>query len=130
LAVITSGGLEARGLPRVGCRTPPPDPSRRESKPRLEIWDEHLLAGGGEIPLSPAEAREALRRGSVKVTADVRAKVFDVYCSRCRRPFTDVVGTACIVEPEILNGGPIATRAKRRKADESEDQIIDLDADW
>lgn len=117
MAVIN--GMARRGLPRTGRRTPLPEPRRRESLPRLEIWDDHLLVGGGEVPLDERQVREALRRGSVLISG-ARARVFEVYCARCRKAYEDATGTPCIVEPELLHGGPIATRNRRKKGDEED----------
>lgn len=90
----------------------PPKPTHQ---PRIEVYDDHVWVGGADVPLTEAEAREALRRGTVTIH-DTKATVHDVYCDNCRRPHTEVVGLPCIVDAELLRGGPIGIRKKRRRS--------------
>lgn len=68
------------------------------------------------MDLDDRRARRAFNRGTVRVPADTKVEVLDVYCAMCRRSYTDAADTPCSAaqSTEHLRGGPIGERAKRK----------------
>jgi hypothetical protein len=71
------------------------------------------------VVLATGQARQADRRGTIRIAKETKVEVLEVYCVQCRRPFEDVEGQSCIAAQsrEHLIGGPIGERKKRKTGD-------------
>lgn len=80
---------------------------------------DHIWVGATHVELSPNLAKQANRRGTVRVAADTKVDVLDVYCSQCRRPYDAVAGRPCPAAEnrDHLIGGPTGERKKRGRGD-------------
>lgn len=83
--------------------------------PRV-ISAQHQWVAATEVDLDERRARRARNRGTVRVAADTKVEVMEVYCAMCRRSFDDAADTPCSAaeSTEHLRGGPIGERAKRK----------------
>lgn len=79
---------------------------------------DHLWVAATTITLKDNLARQADRRGTVRIPETTKVDVLDVYCEHCRRPYDAVAGQACIAATEKgrehLIGGPTGERKKRK----------------
>lgn len=83
----------------------------------------HVWVAATYLPLTPAEAKYAERRGIIRLgdqpdcdgKLGVRADVMEVSCAACKRTFEACSTTRCsaIATTEHLRGGPIGERKKR-----------------
>lgn len=77
---------------------------------------EHIWDAACTVILPPALAKQANKRGTVRIPEAMKVDVLDVYCKSCRRPFEDVFGQPCVAAEnrDHLIGGPTGERAKRK----------------
>lgn len=75
----------------------------------------HTWVGAATIDLDDRQALRAVLRHCVRHPRDLRISVIEVYCSQCRRPWSDVADELCEAADsnEHLRGGPIGERRKR-----------------
>jgi hypothetical protein len=83
--------------------------------PMPEYSRTHTWVGAATIALDDRQALRAVLRHCVRHPRDLRIDILDVYCSQCRRPWTDVADELCEAADgnEHLRGGPIGQRKKR-----------------
>lgn len=76
----------------------------------------HQWVAATHIDLTDAAARRGVKRGTVRVPAETKVEILEVYCALCRRAYEDVVDQPCpaFESTEHLHGGPIGERAKRK----------------
>jgi hypothetical protein len=96
------------------------------------ILTEHVWVGAAYVTLATGQAKHAARRGSIRVPAETRVDVLEVYCHTCRKPFTDCIGEdgkpgQCEITHH-LRGGPIGERRKRKGIGDPLDELILVDA--
>lgn len=79
------------------------------------ISTSHVWVVAATVTLTDVLARQAERRGTVRLAAATKIDVLETYCSQCRRPFEDVAESPCIAAEtrEHLIGGPTGERKKR-----------------
>jgi hypothetical protein len=84
--------------------------------PPPEFSKNHVWVAAATVQLDTRQAKRAILRQSVRLPAQRRIDVLEVYCEQCRRPWDDVYGEPCIAAEtnEHLRGGPIGVRAKRK----------------
>lgn len=85
-------------------------------KDTIAYEDNHVWLIAAAIRLHDlALVRRAVLRHSVRLPAQVRIDVLEVYCGECRRTYHDVADEPCIAAStnEHLRGGPIGERRKR-----------------
>lgn len=75
---------------------------------------QHFWVAAATVQLSDSEAKLAQLRGSVRLAERIKINCLEIYCSACRRPWDDVFDEPCTVDVELLKGGPIGVRKKRR----------------
>jgi hypothetical protein len=76
---------------------------------------EHVWATACTVELPTALAKQANRRGTVRIPEATKVEVLDIYCANCRRPIDAVLGKECAAAEnrDHLIGGPTGERAKR-----------------
>jgi hypothetical protein len=84
------------------------------------IRGDHHWVGSANISIDPKQIPRAVRRGTVRVIQDETIDVLEVYCSACKQPYEKCHGEECILG-DHHRGGPIGTRAKRKRADEQDE---------
>lgn len=90
----------------------------------------HQWVVAATVDLNDSLARQAFRRGTVRVPAEIptngvpslKVDVLDVYCGACRRPWEAVHEQSCAAaeNKDHLIGGPTGERKKRRAFGEAE----------
>lgn len=77
---------------------------------------EHVWIAATNVVLATNLAKQAVRRGTVRVPADTKVDVLEVYCQHCRRPYDAVGDQPCEAagNRDHLIGGPTGERKKRK----------------
>ena len=80
------------------------------------IASSHVWVVAATITLSDGLAKQAERRGTVRIPEDTKIDVLETYCAQCRRPYEDVAGANCEAAEsrDHLIGGPTGERKKRK----------------
>lgn len=75
----------------------------------------HVWVVAANVTMSEDLARQADRRGTVRVPKDTKIDVLEVLCSNCRRPYARVAESDCeaAASKDHLIGGPTGERKKR-----------------
>lgn len=83
------------------------------------IKSDHVWVVAATVTLSDVLARQAARRGTVRLAASTKIEALETYCDQCRRPFDDVANEPCIaaVNRDHLIGGPTGERKKRTESE-------------
>lgn len=88
---------------------------RKDEQPEQHTW--HVAAW---VAVTDIEARLAARRGRVRLLAGTQVEVCETVCLRCRRPFDEVVGTACVdreaYQQHLIGGHPGERRKRPRRS--------------
>lgn len=85
--------------------------------------NDHVFVGATYVTLPSNLARQAEKRGMIRLPAQTKVQILEVVCIQCRRPYDDVEGQPCAASsPESrdhLIGGPAGSSAtgerKKRK---------------
>lgn len=83
--------------------------------PSLTVTKKHKWVVAATVPLNDSLAKQADRRGTVKIKAETKIDALETYCDQCKRPYRDVVGENCeaAASRDHLIGGPTGERKKR-----------------
>jgi hypothetical protein len=117
----------------MGSARPCPVPDCEKSIATRQGWCEdhsHDWVVAAEVPVEHRRAAGALRRRSTMVQEDTFVRVMDVYCSRCKRTFSQVQASRQPCDPyaEHLRGGPIGDVRRRQPREDECDPARDRDA--
>lgn len=87
---------------------------------------DHIWVGATLVTLPPNLAKQADRRGTVRVPADTKVEVLELYCGQCRRPYDAVAGQPCPAAEnrDHLIGGPTGERKKRKHGHTTTDESL------
>lgn len=84
--------------------------------PNPEYSEVHIWVAAATITLDPRQAKRAVLRHSIRLPAQRRIDILEIYCGQCRRPWDDVADEPCeaAISNAHLHGGPIGERRKRK----------------
>lgn len=91
------------------------------------ISSDHQWVVAANVSMPEGLAKQAKRRGTVRVPQNTKVEVLEVYCGQCRRPWERVHGTDCIAAEnrDHLIGGPTGERKKRGHAADPDEADAD-----
>lgn len=84
--------------------------------PQQAYSADHVWVGATYVTLPKNLARQAEKRGTVRLPEQTKVDILEVVCTQCRRPYDDIAGQPCEAAEnrDHLIGGPTGERKKRK----------------